>query len=270
MKEKKSTKKPGRLMAGFSKAIAWILRLILRSRYRVKVHGQEIFEGRTPVLFLPNHQALIDPFILLSQIYRFSSAIPVISEKYFDIPLAKWYFQQVGAVRVSDLETGNRDTQVLKSIIQSVFDGFRRNTNIVIYPGGQLAAQGYERIFNKKSAYHIVEKIPDQVLIVGVRITGLWGSMWSKAGTGKTPSFFLQLFKGIVYVLANLLFFVPKREVSIEFEDLSQIARERVVPGQKAFNEFLEEFYNWHGEEPKTRVKYYFFLPDPKTRSRQL
>ena len=250
-----------------SKILAFKIRLLLRIRYRISIKGSEIIQNNSPVLFLPNHQALIDPIILLSQIYRFSTATPVISEKYFDLPLAKWYFRRLGAVRVSDLETGNRDTHVLKSITRSVFKGFRRNKNIVIYPSGQIAGQGYEKIFNKKAAYHIVGTIPENVQIVGVRITGLWGSMWSKAQTGKSPDFFIQLLKGIFYVLANLLFFLPKRSVSIEFEDITAIAKEKAIPGQKPFNLYLEEFYNLHGEEPVLFLKHIFYLPSSKIKS---
>jgi 1-acyl-sn-glycerol-3-phosphate acyltransferase len=248
----------------FSKILAFKVRLLLRFRYRISIKGSDILRNNSPILFLPNHQALVDPVILLSHIYRFTTVIPVISEKYFDMPVVKWYFKRMGAIRVSDLETGSRNTQVLKSIIRSVYKGFRRNKNIVIYPSGQIAGQGYEKIFNKKSAYHIVRIIPDDVQIVGVRIHGLWGSMFSKAVTGKSPDFFVQLLKGAFYILANLLFFLPKRTVSIEFEDLTTIAKEKAIPGQTQFNLFLEDFYNLHGEEPALYVKHIFYLPQLK------
>ena len=167
----------------------------------------------------------------------------------------------MGAVRVSDLETGSRDTQVLKTITRSVLKGFRHNKNTVIYPSGQIAGQGYEKIFNKKSAYHIVRTIPEGVQIIGIRLTGLWGSMWSKAKTGKSPNFFIQLLKGIFYVFANLLFFLPKRNVLVEFKDLTSICKEKVLLGQKPFNSFLEDFYNLHGEEPVLFLKHIFYLP---------
>lgn len=247
-----------------SKILAFKLRLLLRLRYKISIKGSEILQNNSPVLFLPNHQALVDPIILLSQIYRYTTASPVISEKFYDIPLARSFFKQMGAVRVSDLETGSRDTSVLKSITRSVFKSFRRNRNILIYPSGQIAAQGYERIFNKKSAYHIVNTIPENVQIVGVRITGLWGSMWSRSKTGKTPDFFVQLLKALFYVLANLIFFVPKRTVSIEFEDLTAIAKEKVLLGQKPFNLFLEDFYNLNREEPLLSLKHIFYLPQKK------
>ncbi|MEI6060806.1 MAG: lysophospholipid acyltransferase family protein [Bacteroidota bacterium] len=257
-------KQKGTFIILLSRILAFKIRLLLRFRYKISIKGSEILQNNSPVLFLPNHQALIDPIILLSHIFRFSTATPVVSEKYFNMPLAKWYFKRLGAVRVSDLETGSRDTQVLKSIIHSVLEGFHRNQNIVIYPSGQIAGQGYEKIFNKKSAYHIVSTIPENVQIVGVRITGLWGSMWSKAKTGKSPDFIVQLLKGIFYILANLLFFLPKRVVSIEFEDLTTVAKEKVILGQKPFNLFLEDFYNLHGEEPALFLKHIFYIPKLK------
>jgi acyl carrier protein len=257
-------KKTDSFIVLLSKILAFKIRLLLRFRYRISITGSEILQNHSPVLFLPNHQALIDPIMLLSQIYRFTTATPVVSEKYFNMPVVKWYFKRMGAVSVSDLEAGSRDTQVLKSITNSVSQGFMNGHNVVMYPSGQIAGQGYEKIFNKKSAYHIVVAIPENVQIVGVRITGLWGSIFSKAKSGKSPDFFVQLLKGIFYVLANLLFFLPKRTVSIEVEDLTTIAKEKAVEGQKPFNSFLEDFYNLHGEEPALFLKHFFYLPHMK------
>jgi len=266
-KLKIQVKKTDSFIVLLSKILAFKIRLLLRFRYKISIKGSEILQNNSSVLFLPNHQALIDPIILLSQIYRFSSATPVISEKYYNLPLVKWYFKRLGAVRVSDLESGSRDTQVLKSITRSVFKGLRRNINIVIYPSGQIAGQGCERIFNKKAAYHIVKAIPEGVQIAGVRINGLWGSMWSRAKTGESPNFFVQLLKGLFYVLANLLFFLPKRTVSIEFEDLTSIAKEKALLGQKPFNSFLEDFYNLHGEEQALFLKHIFYVPQLKRKT---
>ena len=254
-------KKTGSFIIIFSKILAFKIRLLLRFRYRISIKGSENLQTSSPVLILPNHQALIDPVILLSQIYRVSTAVPVVTERYFNIPVVKWYFKRIGAVSVSDLEKGSRDTQVLTSITRSVYKGFLRNNNILIYPSGQIAGQGYEKIFNKKSVYHIVQTIPDDVKIVGVRISGLWGSIWSKAKSGKSPDFFVQLLKGMFYVLANLLFFVPKRNVCLELEDITPIAKEKAALGQKPFNSFLEDFYNLHGEEPALFLKHFFYLP---------
>jgi len=257
-------KKPNSFILLLSKIIAFKVRILLRVRYKIVVKGHEVFKRDLRVFILPNHPALVDPIILLSQIYRFTAATPVISEKYYDIPVAKSFFKQMGAVRVSDLEKGNRDTQVLKVITRSVLKGFRRKQNIVLYPSGQISGQGFEKIFNKKSAYHIVTKLPPNVLVVGARISGLWGSSWSKAYTGKSPDFFIQLAKGPFYTLANLIFFMPKRKVTIEFEDITSLAESAAQLGQKPFNSFLEDFYNRHGEETPLFLKHYFYSPKLK------
>ena len=254
-------KKPSLFILLLAKLIAFKIRVLVRTRYRILIKGSEVLQTNSTNLILPNHPALVDPIILLSQIYRFSTATPVISEKYYDLPVIKSFFRGLGAVRVSDLENGNRDTQVLKVIVRSVIKGFNRKKNILLYPSGQIAGQGFEKIFNKKSAYHLVSKLPEDVEVIGVRINGLWGSMWSKAKSGKSPDFFLQLLKGFFYVLANLIFFVPKRTVTVEFVNLTTVAREIALQGQKPFNAFLEEFYNQHGEEPALFLKHFFYLP---------
>jgi 1-acyl-sn-glycerol-3-phosphate acyltransferase len=247
-----------------SKILAFKVRILLRVRYKIVVKGSEVFDKNSPLFILPNHAALIDPVILLSQIYRFSQATPVILEKYYDIPIAKSFFRRLGAVRVSDLEKGSRDTLVLKTITRSVIKGFRRKQNIVLYPSGQIAGQGLEKIFNKKSACEIVRKLPEDVSVIGVRISGLWGSMWSRAYTGKTPDFFGQLVKGLFYTMANLIFFLPKRTVILEFEDLTPTAKGEALLGKKSFNSFLEDFYNLHGEEKPLFLKHFFYTPKLK------
>jgi 1-acyl-sn-glycerol-3-phosphate acyltransferase len=238
---------------------AAFLKYMTSLRYKVTIEGAEILKDSSPSLILPNHQALIDPIILMSHIYRDTNAIPVISSTFYDIPLLKSLFTSLGAVRVSNLEAGSRNLNVLSDISRSVLKGFRRGKCIVLYPSGQLAAQGYEKIYNKKSTQYIVSRIPDDVKVLGVRITGLWGSMWSKAKTGKTPNLFIQMLKAIFYVLANLVFFMPRRTVTIHIEDLTNIAAEKAKLGRKPFNLFLEDFYNQNGEENLKVLNYFFY-----------
>lgn len=240
--------------------LAAIVKAVLSLRYKVTLKGTEVLKNASPALILPNHPALIDPVILLSHIYGYSRAIPVISSTFYDIPVLKSIFVAAGAVRVSDLDAGSRNTNVLKDITRSVLKGFRRGNSIVLYPSGRLAGKGYEEIFNKKSAQKIVSKIPDDVTIIGVRTTGLWGSTWSKAKTGKSPNFLIQLLKGIFYIVANLIFFLPRRNVTIEIEDLTLLAKKNAQDGRKTFNLFLEDYYNLHGEEDPIFLSHFFYI----------
>ncbi|WP_439183772.1 AMP-binding protein [Carboxylicivirga taeanensis] len=249
------------IIIGIAKALFALLRFILGARYKVSVKGQELLNTPSAKLILPNHQAIMDPILLFAYLYKYTSAVPVMLASYFDIPVAKWLFKAWGAVRVSDLEGGSRNTNVLEQIVSSVDKGLMMNKNIVLYPSGQIAGQGYERIINKQSAQLSVQNMPDNAEVIAVRIGGLWGSRWSKAWMGKSPSFFTTLLQSIGLVLANLLFWMPKRSVRVEFVNITNEARAKSHEGKAEFNRYLEKVYNVHGEEAVSFIRYHFLAP---------
>lgn len=235
------------------------LRVLLSLRYRVSIEGKALLKSKSPLLFVPNHPALIDPLLLLGHIYRYTNAIPVITSSFYDLWFVKWFFVAWGAVRVSDLERGSRNLNVLDDIQKGVLKAFDDGKNVVLYPAGQIARQPHERILNKKSVHEVVSQLPNNVRVVGVRITGLWGSATSRAGCKKEPCLFNAALKGAICLLPNLIFLVPKRHVIIEFEDITPDATEQAKLGRSAFNTFLEGFLNSYGDEPISKVPLYFF-----------
>jgi len=239
-----------------------LLRLILSIRYKVSVKGGELIKSSSPKLILPNHQAVMDPILLFANLYKYSTAVPVVTAGYYDMPVAKSLFSAWGAVRVSDLESGSRNTNVLTQITTAINKGIELNKNIVLYPSGQIAGQGYERIFNKQSAYRAVKELPKQADVIAVRISGLWGSRWSKAWTGSSPNFFPVLLKCMALTLLNLVFFMPRRRITIELENISQEAKAQSHVNKSAFNQYLESVYNVHGEEEHRFIKYHFLAPE--------
>ncbi len=247
------------------KLLAFFYGLALRLRYRVVVKGTSILKGNNTYLFLPNHQAEVDPQIVMSIALKYSKISPMISSYYYNIPGLKTLFKALGAISVSDIEKGHRDADLLKNLEQAAISALSSGKSILLYPSGQLAGQGYERIYNKQSAYEIVKKIPKDTRIIGVRISGLWGSIWSRAWIGRSPDFVPTYLKSLWFILANLIFFVPRRKVIIEFEDITEKA---ILVAQnsdrKEFNNFLEAFYNRNGEENVLFLKHYFYAPKLK------
>ncbi|MBR8537723.1 AMP-binding protein [Carboxylicivirga sediminis] len=252
------------IIIGLAKGLFALLRFILGARYKVNVKGRETLNSQSPKLILPNHQAIMDPILLFAYLYKYTTAVPVMLASYFDIPVAKWLFKAWGAVRVSDLEGGSRNTNVLKQIVSSVDKGLMMNKNIVLYPSGQIAAQGFERIINKQSAQLSVQNMPDGAEVIAVRISGLWGSRWSKAWMGQSPSFFPTLFKSVGLVLSNLLFFMPRRTINIEFVNITAESRAKSREGKAEFNRYLESIYNIKGEEAVSYIRYHFISPPVK------
>ncbi len=244
------------------KLIAIVYGFFLRLRYKLIIKGIDEIKGKKSNLFLPNHQAEVDPQLVMSIILRYGKVAPMISETYYNLPVLKSFFKLMGAVSVSDLDKGSRDVNILKRLEEAALSALEADRGILLYPSGQLAGQGFERIYNKQSAYEITKIIPEKSHIIGVRINGLWGSIWSRAWTGKSPDFFPTYLKSVWYVLANLIFFLPRRKVTIEFKDLTAEAKKAAATlDRRGFNRFLEDFYNIHGEEKPLFLKHYFYAP---------
>lgn len=243
------------------RCIAMIYYWILRRRYRVEISGIDLLDRNEAHLILPNHPSYIDPQILAAIISRHCDFVPVVSERFLNIPFIGFFLRMWHSVPVSDLKHGNRDPMVLSSMYKGVMDALAQKKSVIIYPSGQVSHSPKERILNKQGVYYIVCKLPDDIRVTGVRISGLWGSMWSVAWKGHRPSFVFTYLKGLFYLLANLIFFIPKRHVNIEFVDLSEQARIRCKNGRHAFNGFLEDFYNINGAEKASYIRHLFFLP---------
>jgi acyl-CoA synthetase (AMP-forming)/AMP-acid ligase II/1-acyl-sn-glycerol-3-phosphate acyltransferase/acyl carrier protein len=252
------------------KLIAVLFRFFLARRYRVSLKGVDCLKGDQPILFLPNHQAMSDPQILMVYTYPFKKTVPVISETYYDIPGIKYFFDSLGAVPVSDLGRGSRDVSVLQTVTSQINAALGEGKNVLLYPAGHLSAQGYEKIINKQTAYQVVKQAEEQTKIIAVRISGLWGSMWSRAWEGHSPPLFKTYAKAIFYLLINGLFFLPKRKVTIEYIDVTQQAKEQAQKDKNEFNSFLERIYNIYGEEKVTYLKHYFWAPTLKRKLPQV
>ncbi|MDA3780138.1 MAG: lysophospholipid acyltransferase family protein [Bacteroidales bacterium] len=237
---------------------------ILSRRYKITLKNEDILKTNTPKLILPNHQSHVDPQIIAVIVYRYAEFSPVSSERFFNTPVVSYFLKKLGAVKVKDFRTGSKDLNVLKHITEKVNEALSKGKNIIIFPAGKLTNSGLEKIQNKQSAYSVVLTMPDNVEVIGARFRGLWGSMWSKAWDGTRPQFLKTFLKGIFYLFANLFFFIPKRKVSIEFENITIDAKKNAEKGRKEFNAFLDSFYNKHGVEEPTYIKHFFYAPKLK------
>lgn len=246
------------------KAMLSFFRFVLSRRYIIKVKGESLLYEQGAKLLLQNHQSHIDPQLLAVYVAQRNGLVPVISEKFLRIPLIGYILRSWDAVAVSDLKHGNRDPNVLKNMLTKIKDALKKGKSVLIAPSGALAQGPVERIKNKQSAHALVSDLPDDVKVIGVRINGLWGSMWSIAWMGKRPDFLKTLLKGIFFIIANLIFFMPKREVTFEFVDITEEAKLKSKSDRKSFNTFLEEFYNINGPEEVNYIKHFFYFPKTK------
>ena len=241
-----------------------IYKFILSRRYDVQIIGLDLIKSDGAKLILPNHVSHIDPQIVATWVYEHKWVVPVVSERFFKFPVIGFVMRQWEAVPVADFRRGNRDRNVLKNIYAGVVDALDKKRSVIIYPSGELASGGFEKIMNKQAAHSIVMELPEGAEVLGLRIKGLWGSVWSKAWNGKQPPFLKVYLKGVFYWFANFIFFCPKRKVTLEFVDITKNAKLQAQNGRKVFNEFLEDFYNEKGEEEPVYIKHFFYFPKLK------
>ena len=76
-----------------------------------------------------------------------------------------------------------------------------------------------------------------------MRTTGLWGSIWSRKGRTASPAFGPTLVRSFLLWLFAVPF-MPRRRVTMRFEDITARAREWANGTRLDFNHHLEDWYN--------------------------
>ncbi|PCI75989.1 2-acyl-glycerophospho-ethanolamine acyltransferase [Candidatus Aerophobetes bacterium] len=226
--------------------IGVILRLCLKLRYRITTVGMDDALdklGNRGVLFLPNHPAEIDPIIIITLLYKKFTPNPLVTEKYYYEGGSRGFMDLVGAMPLPDFDKSSnqwKKNQYAKAM-KKVGDSLTHGGQFLIYPSGHLKHEGTEHL-GASSMVHKLLKDRTNVDVVLIRSTGLWGSSFSRAITGKSPNFWSVLGRGVIALLKGGIFFLPKRNVVIEFEKVS--SRNLLKQDRLGFNAYLENWYN--------------------------
>lgn len=250
---------------------------IFSLRYRITYKGLENLNPETlnkpgGVLFLPNHSCLfIDPAAVSRGVWFKFPIRPLIIENQYYIPIVNTVMRFIDAIPVPDNEKSSNSMKRRRNekVLQIVIEGLKNKQNFLIYPAGRLKETNQEVIGGASAVHTLLQQVPEANVVL-VRSTGLWGSIFSKAFTERTPPFFPTIWKGFKIALKNFIFFSPRREILIEY-----------VPAPPDFphhatrlelNRYLENWYNKSENstelgEPLKLVSYSFWkneLPKPK------
>ena len=250
--------------------LAWLLRGILALRYTVTETGLEAIAASRPgqspagpensdlrpapgILFLPNHPALIDPVIVYSRLAGLRPR-PLSDERQMRGPLQNLAARIVHAVTIPDLQKdGKGGSAGVMAGLDMIAAALKRGDNVLLYPAGRVYRSARESLGANSAVARILSEVPEARVVLA-RTTGLWGSVFSRAG-GEAPGFVRELRRGLLTVLGNLLFFTPKRKVSVEFSEPADLPRD----GDKMrLNAYLEDFYN-AAERPAMAVPRHFW-----------
>lgn len=244
------------------------LAVLLRVRYKITYKGLDQVKAllRDPqkgCLFLPNHPAvLVDPLIVSLPLVTECKIRPLIIEYMYHHPAFHWAVRLLNALPMPNFGSSFSSLKLKRAerSLDAISTGLTEGGRFLIYPSGTTKLQAVEVVGGAFGVHKIVAKHPE-VPIVLVRITGLWGSAFSRAPTyGAQPHTKETVKKGFWVALKNLIFFVPKRQVLVEFE-VAPSDFPRNAPKQE-FNRYLEAWYNkpfGAAGEPLSLVSYAFW-----------
>ncbi len=219
-----------------------IILTLLWLRYRITVRGlREIgWRGKQGILFLPTHPALIDPVIITGILMKGFHARPFVNQDAVDMPGIRWLVAQARALKIPPISRyGKEAMPIIEAMVAQSIEALRAGDNIILYPAGYLLSSRNEVVGGNSAVETIVNALPE-VRIVLVRTRGLWGSSFGLA-SGKPPDVGGILQRGIRQILANLLFFTPRRAVDIFFTEPEDFPRRA---DRATINGYLEHFYN--------------------------
>lgn len=257
--------------------LSWFIRLLLRLRYRIEVEGldkipQEKWRGSSGFLFLPNHSAEIDPVIVLTLLWRRFHPHPLVAENFYYLKGIKFFMRLVGALPLPNIEGAVNKWKInrVDKLFKQVATELKQGDNFLIYPSGRLKLTAMEMVGGASFVHGLIQACPDANIVL-VRITGLWGSSFSRALIGSSPDFAATLFDGVKVLLKNAIFFAPRRKVKVEF---SLPPEDFPYGGTRLeINQYLEQWYNRYpepGSEPLALVSYSFWktkLPEVSSSS---
>jgi long-chain-fatty-acid--[acyl-carrier-protein] ligase len=233
--------------------VTTITKIVLWLRYDIKIVGLDktATKGKTGIVFLPNHPALIDPVILYTYLQQRFTPRGFGDQDQVNRFFIRFFAKRWGVRTIPSIEKyGPAARAKVEEVLDESIEGLKNGDNLIIWPAGRIYRSYTESLGANSSVERILQKCP-YVRIVLIRTKGLWGSAFGWACGGE-PKVAPVLRKGFLAILANGIFFTPRRKVTIEFYEPKDLPRSA---GRNTFNRFLEEFYNADAP-PNTYVPY--------------
>jgi len=246
-------------MMNFLSLFAGAVRGLMGLRYRVKIEGVERLRSlEGPALLLPNHPGYIDPVLVVSRIGVPLGVRPLVTSGMYRLPFLQPVMRALNALEVPDVEQHSaRAREEIEKIIGQVVEGLDRGERFLIYPAGHIESDGMEHLGSAWAVAEILRQRP-RTPVALLRTAGLWGSMSSRAVTGKAPDLRRCFWRALGLLGANLIFLMPRRRVEMTLELFSPEELPERTRGK--LNPFFESWYNRGLSTEPVYVPYHFIF----------
>ncbi len=236
-----------------------LLSFCARLRYKIEIRGLAGLPKDKGYLFLPNHPAEVDPLLVTLTTFKNWAPRPFVTEKFVEMGGLKSLMKMVKAVAVPDTDDGAGSFKLkrIEKCLDHCVENLKGGDSFLFYPAGRLQRSGLEDLRGASGLFGLLKRDP-KVPVVLVRTRGLWGSRFSTALTsGITPDLGTVLKECITDLFKNLIFFTPRRRITMEFVAYSSGLPE--FKDKLELNAWLNSFYNEPGEEELVRTPRFFF-----------
>ncbi|EPP34538.1 acyltransferase family protein [Chlamydia ibidis] len=238
---------------------AFLVGSALKLRYNIKLEGLESLRPNANLgsLFLSNHVAEIDPVILEYLFWPRFRVRPLAIDYLFHSPFVRWLLNSVRAIPVPRVTPGKECKSIIAQMehfYTQATDALNAGESLLLYPSGRLSRNGKEEIVNQYSAYVLLHRAKECNVFL-VRISGLWGSSFSRYKTGTTPKLGSVFKESLKALLCRGLFFMPKRSVLIRIQQIDNAFLKKFSKKQD-LNAFLTSWFNQCDENLPVEVPY--------------
>jgi acyl-CoA synthetase (AMP-forming)/AMP-acid ligase II/1-acyl-sn-glycerol-3-phosphate acyltransferase/acyl carrier protein len=219
-----------------------VLRSLLGLRYRIDLRGLDALRRRGPrgILFLANHPALIDPLIVMTSLNRYFAPWALADRDQISAPGVSWLAKQANVVPIPDIKVHGPEAKVeVEAAVGRCIEHLKTGGNMLLYPSGHIYRTRYENLRGNSGVEDILRAAPD-IRVVLLRTRGLWGSSFSLIN-GEFPNLGRVAREHMLNLLESGLFFMPRRQVSIEFHEPEDLPRRA---DRETLNTFIENWFN--------------------------
>ncbi|QTF93289.1 MAG: 1-acyl-sn-glycerol-3-phosphate acyltransferase [Halomonas sp. BM-2019] len=152
-------------------AVRWLIYLIVRLIYRLRLRGLAHIPACGAALVVCNHVSFMDALVIggaSRRPLRFLMDKPI-----YDSPWLNWLFRLVGAIPV---ESERHDPGNVRRALQEVSRALGEGEVVMLFPEGRLTPDGEIHAFRRGLELILAR---DPVPVIPAGLSGLWGSWTS-------------------------------------------------------------------------------------------